>query len=269
MAPGSPVASRHEAEILEQMLLFSRFFHRRSSPAAPRGKRVYAVGDIHGRLDLLETALKLIQTDNSSRRKARTHVIFLGDLIDRGPDSAGVIERLRTYHPPFVTPVFLLGNHEEVLLRVLDGDEALLGRWLEFGGAECLRSYGFDPEQVRHAPPSRALEMIEGAVPGDHVQFLRGFLDSVSFGGYLFVHAGIRPGVSVTEQVSSDLRWIRQPFLQDERDHGYVVVHGHTISEQVERFPNRIGIDTGAYKTGILTVLGVEGSDVWVLQTTS
>lgn len=250
------------------MLFSRRFFSTRSRSAAPRGARAYAVGDIHGRLDLLEGALKLIESDFSSRSKARTHVIFLGDLIDRGPDSAGVVERLRNYRPPFATPVFLLGNHEEVFLRILNGDEVLLPRWLSFGGAECLLSYGLDLEQIRDAHPSRAIDLIKAVVPEDHVKFIGGFADSVSFGSYLFVHAGIRPGISVSEQAPSDLRWIRKPFLEDERDHGQVIVHGHTISEQVERFPNRIGIDTGAYKTGILTVLGLEGSDAWLLQTT-
>jgi serine/threonine protein phosphatase 1 len=250
------------------MLFSRRLLSRKSRPAAPSGARAYAVGDIHGRLDLLEAALELIESDISRRKKARNHIVFLGDLIDRGPDSAGVVERLRRYRPPFATPVFLLGNHEEVLLRILNGEEELVDGWLKFGGAACIQSYGLNPEQLRDVHTSRAIDMIRAVVPEDHVRFLTAFADSVSFGGYLFVHAGIRPGISVSEQAPLDLRWIRKPFLEDQRDHGQVVVHGHTISEQVERLPNRIGIDTGAYKTGILTVLGVEGSDTWLLQTT-
>ena len=249
------------------MQLFSGLFSRRSAPAAPGGHRVYAVGDVHGCLDLLESALALIESDDRSRGTARTSIIFLGDLIDRGPDSAGVVERLRTYRPSFAQTHFLMGNHEEVLLRVLDGDEALLRQWLLFGGAECLHSYGLDPEQIRNAHASRAIAMIKARLPSDHVQFLESFADSISFGRYLFVHAGIRPGISLAKQLQSDLRWIRDPFLEDVRDHGYIVVHGHTITEQVQRLPNRIGIDTGAYKTGILTVLGLQGADVWFLQT--
>lgn len=249
------------------MQLFSSLFSRTPIPAAPHGHRAYAVGDIHGRLDLLESALELIESDDRSRGKARTSIVFLGDLIDRGPDSAGVVERLRSYRPSFAETSFLMGNHEEVLLRVIAGDEALLREWLLFGGAECLRSYGLDPRHIRGAEGSRAIAMINARLPSDHVQFLESFADSISFGRYLFVHAGIRPGVSLDKQHQSDLRWIREPFLDDDRDHGCVVVHGHTITEQVQRLPNRIGIDTGAYKTGVLTVLGLQGADVWLLQT--
>lgn len=249
------------------MQLFSSLFSRTSVPSAPRGHRAYVVGDIHGRLDLLEEALQQIEADNSSRGKARTSIIFLGDLIDRGPQSAGVVERLCRYQPVFGQTAFLLGNHEEVFLRVLEGDQAFLRQWLTFGGAECLSSYGLDPAQIRRADATRAVEIINETVPKDHVRFLRGFADSISFGSYLFVHAGIRPGVALADQVQADLRWIRSPFLEHQGDHGHVVVHGHTISEEVERFPNRIGIDTGAYRTGILTVLGLEGADSWLLQT--
>ena len=249
------------------MQLFSSLFSRESLPSAPRGHRAYAVGDIHGRLDLLEEALQLIEADNRARGKARTTVIFLGDLIDRGPQSAGVVERLCRYEPVFGKVAYLLGNHEEVFLRVLEGDQALLHQWLTYGGAECLRSYGLDPDQVRNTDASRAIDMIKATVPRDHVRFLQGFADSISFGSYLFVHAGIRPNVPLAKQAPADLRWIRSPFLEDQRDHGYVVVHGHTISEQVERFSNRIGIDTGAYRTGILTVLGLERAQSWLLQT--
>lgn len=235
--------------------------------AGPKGHRAYAVGDIHGRLDLLDEMLSLIEADLEARPKAKTVIVFLGDLIDRGPDSAQVVERLRLYSPAKADTVFLMGNHEEVMLRVLDGDAALLGDWLKFGGAECVRSYGIDPAALEQMDPTRALELIRNAIPGTHADFIRSFADTLSFGSYLFVHAGIRPGVTLTEQEQTDLRWIRNPFLDDERDHGFVVVHGHTITPQVDECGNRIGLDTGAYKTGRLSALGIEGSGRWLLQT--
>lgn len=239
----------------------------RSRPAAPRGHRAYVVGDIHGRLDLLGQLLELIEQDARKRRELKITIVFLGDLIDRGPASADVVERLRTYRPSFANTAFLMGNHEEVLLRVLDGDSALLGQWLNFGGAECLRSYGGDPIAVRKMQPEQAIALVNRCVPDTHAEFLRSFADTISFGGYLFVHAGIRPGTSLADQSQTDLRWIREPFLEDERDHGYVVVHGHTITERAELRSNRIGIDTGAYRTGVLTALVIEETDRWLLQT--
>lgn len=231
------------------------------------GHRAYAVGDIHGRLDLLDELLGKIDADNSARPAARVTIIFLGDLIDRGPQSAQVVERLRRYRPAFAKPVFLMGNHEEVLLRILAGETAILPDWLRFGGVECARSYGIDPVGLQCSSRSAALRMLRQAIPRDHVKFLSSFVDTASFGRYLFVHAGIRPGVSLSQQLPQDLRWIRLPFLEDDRDHGRIVVHGHTISEAVEVRNNRIGLDTGAYRTGILSALGVEGDERWILQT--
>jgi serine/threonine protein phosphatase 1 len=235
--------------------------------AGPRGHRAYAVGDIHGRLDLLDQLLDKIEADDRSRPKAKTTIVFLGDLIDRGPQSAEVVERLRRYRPSFAKTVFLAGNHEEVLLRVIAGETELIADWLKFGGAECVRSYGVDPAELRRLPPAESLRLLRSRIPEEHVAFLRSFVDSATFGNYLFVHAGIRPGVALASQEKSDLRWIRQPFLDDEREHGHVVVHGHTISEEVEIRPNRIGVDTGAYRTGVLTALGIESDERWLLQT--
>lgn len=236
-------------------------------PAAPAGHRAYAVGDIHGRLDLLDEVLELIEADNRRRRRARTAIVFLGDLIDRGPASAQVVERLRTYHPARARTAFIAGNHEEVLLRLIDGEAGLLLDWLRFGGAECARSYGVDPADLRQLAPAEALVRLKAAVPQAHVDFLRSFADSITFGSYVFVHAGIRPGVELADQLQSDLRWIRHPFLTDSTDHGFTVVHGHTISESVEFHPNRIGLDTGAYRSGVLSALGIDGAERWLLQT--
>jgi serine/threonine protein phosphatase 1 len=240
---------------------------RGTGPAGARGLRAYAVGDVHGRLDLLDQLLDKIHEDIKRRPARKVLLVFVGDLIDRGPNSAQVVERLRTYRRPAVETVFLLGNHEEVLLRILSGDADMITKWRLFGGKECLDSYGVDTAKLAGLKKEEALEVIRKAVPREHVEFLRTFDDSCRFGDYLFVHAGIRPGVEIDQQRQSDLRWIREPFLFDETDHGFVVVHGHTIRPEVEMRPNRIGIDTGAYKSGVLTALAIERSDSWLLDT--
>jgi serine/threonine protein phosphatase 1 len=178
-----------------------------------------------------------------------------------------VVERLRTYRHKGVQPVFLLGNHEEVLLRILAGETDLITKWRWFGGTECLGSYGVDTAKLAGLTDDEALQVVRDAIPKEHVEFLEGFDDSCRFGDYLFVHAGIRPGIEIDQQRQADLRWIREPFLFDDTDHGFVVVHGHTIRPEVEIRPNRIGIDTGAYRTGVLTALAIEGTDSWLLDT--
>lgn len=235
--------------------------------AGARGYRAYAVGDIHGRVDLLEHLLAKIHADLQQRPARRTLLVFVGDLIDRGPCSAQVIERLRCYHRDGVRPVFLLGNHEEVLLRIIGGDSSLVDNWLQFGGLQCLQSYGQTVARLRDRSPDEIVEIVRSAVPKEHIEFIETFVDTCRFGDYLFVHAGIRPGVELNQQSQADLRWIREPFLLDEGDHGFVVVHGHTIRERVEERPNRIGIDTGAYRSGVLTALAIENTARWVIDT--
>jgi serine/threonine protein phosphatase 1 len=238
-----------------------------NKPNGARGYRAYVIGDVHGRLDLLDQLLAKIECDRSEHPARKTLLVFLGDLIDRGPQSAQVIERVLQFSSDGVRTVFLLGNHEEVLLRILDGDIWLIPSWLRFGGAQCLQSYGGDPAKIAGKSDERALAIIRGAIPKDHEQFLRSFVDTCRFGNYLFVHAGIRPGIPIEDQLQEDLRWIREPFLLDDSDHGCVVVHGHTISPAVDERPNRIGIDTGAYRSGVLTALALEGTRRWYLQT--
>ena len=238
-----------------------------SGPSVPAGHRVYAIGDVHGRDDLLADLLRQIEADNDERPRARTHIIFLGDLIDRGPESRQVIERFSRYAPAGMTPLFLAGNHEEVLLRLLSGEHEFVESWLKFGGAQCLRSYGVDPTPLLHMASIRAAKIISEAIPAAHVDFLRTFSDTFRIGDYLFVHAGIRPGVALGDQVQADLRWIRKPFLDTIDDHGFVVVHGHTIKDRIDLRHNRIGIDTGAYRSGVLTALGAEATEQWFLQT--
>lgn len=236
-------------------------------PRGAKGYRAYVIGDVHGRLDLLDQLLENIEQDWTQRPARKVLLVFLGDLIDRGPQSAQVLERLRTYEAPGVRKTFLLGNHEEVLLRIIGGESALVPSWLQFGGAQCLESYGGDPRRLARSSQSEALEAIRSAIPADHLGFLESFVDTCRFGDYLFVHAGIRPNVPINEQLQSDLRWIREPFLLNDTNHGFVVVHGHTISEVVEERENRIGIDTGAYRTGVLTALAIEGPNRWYLDT--
>src|SRR3954471_5277733 len=164
----------------------------RNWPSGPDGQAAYVVGDIHGRLDLLDNLLDRIHRDIEQRRPGNTLIVFLGDLVDRGPDSARVVERLRTYRREGVRTVFLLGNHEEVLLRILGGEAQLIPSWLRFGGAQCLKSYGGDPLRIGMHGDEAAIEAIRGAIPREHVEFLRSFADTCRFGDYLFVHAGIR-----------------------------------------------------------------------------
>ena len=248
------------------MILDSISAHPKA-PAGVRGARAYVIGDVHGRLDLLDEILAAIENELDRRPARKVLLAFVGDLIDRGPASAQVLERLRLYSRRRVQPVFILGNHEEVLLRILAGDSSNIASWLRFGGSECLQSYGVDAATVRGKSDDELLELIGRAIPSEHVTFLESFADSCRFGDYLFVHAGIRPGVELDQQRQSDLRWIRDPFLLDDTDHGFIVVHGHTVRPEVEETSNRIGIDTGAYKTGRLTALAIEGRRRWFLAT--
>lgn len=231
----------------------------------PEGQRVYTIGDVHGRLDLLVSLLRRVKEDDQARPPAETHVVMLGDLIDRGSHSAHVLEYLRAYRDGFATFHFLMGNHEEAMLASLEqgANPEEIG-WLTFGGRETMLSYGAD-EAIFAAQGADLAAAMRAIVPRIHIDFLDSFADSVTIGDYLFVHAGIRPGVAIGQQTSGDMRWIREPFLTDERDHGLLVVHGHSITDEPDIRHNRIGIDTGAYRTGLLTALGLFGSDRWLL----
>lgn len=253
--------------------LFKNLFRRMSTNiaapdyAGPAGQRAYAIGDVHGRLDLLDDLLARIEDDILNRPVKTVGVCFLGDLVDRGPNSADVIERLCALRHFPAKMLFLMGNHEEVLLRVLNAEPHLAYDWLGYGGDAFAESYGVAATALQAMKEDRIAEVLRAAIPPRHVTFIEGFGDTFRFGDYLFVHAGIRPGVPIEQQTPQDLRWIRQPFLSDGHDHGCMVVHGHTISEGVERRVNRIGIDTGAYRTGVLTAAVVEGRDVSFLST--
>lgn len=246
------------------MGLFSKLFQvepRRTVFATPPDTRAYAIGDIHGRLDLLRLLLAKIEEDSRDRPCGREYLVFLGDLVDRGPHSRGVIEFLLRAKEFLPNPIFLAGNHEEMMLRVLNTDPQQIGDWLSFGGEECVESYGLDPTTLAGMTPERARARIREAIPQTHLDFLAGFADSFMLGDYLFVHAGIRPGVALEEQTVEDLHWIREDFLSSPARFPFMVIHGHTISRLPDERSNRIGIDTGAYNSGTLTALCLEGPE--------
>lgn len=235
------------------------------SPIAsmPSGQRCYAIGDIHGRLDLLSALIAAIRGDSAKAdmREQRPYLVFLGDYIDRGPSSRDVIELLIREDFSWAKPVFLKGNHEEAFVGALGGDLVLLRQWMGFGGMETCESYGLSRAAWSQGNPGRFYERLLRLVPPSHVKFVDDLYDSFTLGDYLFVHAGIRPGIAIDDQDPADLRWIRDDFLKATGDFGKIVVHGHTISKEPEMRANRIGIDTGAYRTDRLTALVLEGDE--------
>lgn len=238
------------------------------APNLPADLRLYVVGDIHGRLDLLAELMDKIEQDSNSFSGA-VQKIFLGDYVDRGLYSRQVIDYLvslqdRERKPP----TFIMGNHEQVMRELLrdPSNRELLEDWLTFGGRETLLSYGVMPS-VLQGNRDNIMNVAKAKIPAAHVDFLEKLSLSQTHGDYFFCHAGVRPGIDLAAQTEQDLTWIRYDFLSYTRSFGKVVVHGHTISPQVEFRPNRIGIDTGAYATGCLTALALEGTKRWLLQT--
>ena len=240
--------------------------------SVPLGHRVYAIGDIHGRYDLLDELLRAIEVDDASRGGAHTVLVFLGDYVDRGPRSKQVIDRLIDGPLPGSEAHFLKGNHEVMLQNFLR-DPLEREIWVRNGGSEALLSYGVEPSLVRlaakgnaHALLACAVELAEGM--GDkHLSFLAHLEYWIRIGGYIFVHAGIRPGLPMEKQSPDDLLWIRSEFLTWRGDHEAVIVHGHTPVKSIENLENRIDIDTMAWKSGRLTAVGLEGEDRWFLST--
>jgi len=240
-------------------------------PALPQGQRVYAIGDIHGRLDLLDDLLARIHADERARGGEAATLIFLGDLVDRGPNSAQVVERLFQLNAAHGNGRvrFLLGNHEEVFIATLSGDEQALRLFTKIGGRETILSYGVGEGEYRDLDYAELLAAVQRVVPQHHIDFLSSFEDLIILGDYAFVHAGVRPGAPLARQSVKDLRWIRNEFLSYRGEHEKVVVHGHTITDEVEQLPYRIGLDTGAYASGKLTAMGFEGQERWILQAVS
>lgn len=235
----------------------------------PEGERVYAIGDVHGRLDLLDALLDQIARDDAAHASAGTQIIMLGDLIDRGPDSAGVVERLCRLVEDGANIRFIKGNHEEVFLRALRGDTKALKFLCRIGGRETLLSYGILERDYNELNYDDLLPLLPELVGARHIAFLDSFEDLIVVGDFAFVHAGVRPGVPLAEQLPADLRWIRGEFLDHVGVLEKIIVHGHTVSIDPEFRDNRIGIDTGAYASGRLTALVLEGSALRQLQATT
>ena len=244
----------------------------------PPGQRVYAIGDIHGRIDLLETLHTAILKDAATAPERAKTVIYLGDYIDRGHGCHEVLDLLSADPFPFpgFRTVFLKGNHEDLMLGFLAGKRSA-SVWLPNGGDTTLRGYGIDAAGSRWSrllggPTEARLaewrETLEQNLPDHHRAFLT---DKVKLshvvGGYVFVHAGIRPGLPLDMQDPEDLLWIRDDFLFSTRDYGFVVVHGHTIVPEVEIQPNRIAVDTGAWRSDRLSCLILDGTDINVIHT--
>jgi calcineurin-like phosphoesterase family protein len=240
----------------------------RVAPEVPAGTRVYAIGDIHGRVDLLRQIHESIHFDAYRRQAPRNVIVYLGDYIDRGTDSPAVLDLLLDAPLPGFTSVHLKGNHEDSLLRFL-ADPSIGPAWLAYGGAATLLSYGVRPPDgaARREEMMRAQRDLARRLPERHRRFMAGLTLTHSEGDYLFVHAGVRPSVPIEQQIEEDLLWIRDEFLESDAEYGKIVVHGHTITKQPDVRRNRIGIDTGAFASGTLTALVLEGAEWGFLQT--
>jgi serine/threonine protein phosphatase 1 len=239
-------------------------------PVTPPNTAIYAVGDLHGRHDLLEAMTERIDDDARLRRARQKLIVYLGDYVSRGLDSRRVVDMVLAPAPPDFARVYLKGNHEDSLLRYLAGDFVAGRFWFDNDGMDTLAHYGVEiPDRGARDDETMTLlrERFAAALPPAHLDFFRSLRDAYRAGGYYFAHAGVRPGVPLDRQSAADCIWIREPFLTSDVDHGAVVVHGHSISERPALRYNRIGIDTGAYRTGVLTCLVLEGATRALLQT--
>lgn len=228
----------------------------------PDGTVVWAVGDVHGCLDLLDALLALIAADVADDPRPRT-VVFLGDYVDRGPDSKGVLNRLiQLADEPEIDARFLRGNHEDKMAEFLE-DATVGATWCEYGGDAALASYGLRPPALRHRKEGWVAlsEDFRHKITERGRRFLDELEPCVTLGGYFFCHAGALPGVPLDDQSEGDLMWIRGRFLNDDQRFDRVVVHGHTPTETPHVDHRRIGIDTGAYATGVLTALRIDGAE--------
>jgi serine/threonine protein phosphatase 1 len=233
----------------------------------PEGVRIYAVGDVHGRVDLLERLYDLIQDDRKQHPVAKTMEVMLGDYVDRGPRSRDVIDWLLKGPNLSDKRICLRGNHELMMQAFLD-DASVIGSWGQYGGLETLHSYGLKFRlPIAEEAHQEIQAQLRDVLPAAHVEFLKSLRPSASAGEYFFAHAGVNPAKPLSEQVGDDLYWIREPFLGWDRPLEKIVVHGHTPVEEPEVLVHRIGVDTGAYVTGRLTCAVLEGSDVRFLAT--
>lgn len=234
-------------------------------PRVPDDVRVYAIGDVHGCNDEFGRLLAQIDADHTRRPAKRQVIVLLGDLVDRGPDSAGVVERAMHLSQSGREVRLIAGNHEELLLMSCEGDAKALRVFARNGGRETALSYGIGEDAYDGADFDGLQHLLEAHVPAGHRAFLSQLEDMVVIGDYAFVHAGIRPGVALADQDGVDLRWIRDRFLTHAEPFEKFIIHGHTITEEVDEQPNRVGIDTGAYLGGPLTAIALEGDQRWFL----
>lgn len=254
--------------------MISRLFKKRlitrpiDTACVPAGHRVYAIGDIHGRNDLFTALLAQIEADDAARGDSDTQIILLGDLVDRGPDSAGVIETAIALKAQRPNTRFLTGNHEEVFVAACrKRDSKTLRFFIRIGGEATIMSYPISRSEYLALDMEQLGARLESLVPEAHLEFLESFEDQITIGDYAFVHAGIRPGTPLADQKISDLRWIREEFIGQRGDLEKVIVYGHTIYDSVDERGSRIGIDTGAYESGKLTAIGLECGERWYLDT--
>ena len=227
----------------------------------PEGVRIYAIGDVHGRADLLDRKISLIDAHVAANPVARPIYLFVGDYIDRGPASSEVLDLLINCATGREM-VCLRGNHDVFIMNFIE-NPALLRDWSKIGGLETLMSYGVQPSLNADAKAQKELaQALDHALPAAHRKFLNELDVSFPCGGYFFVHAGVRPGIPLSRQKEEDMMWIRDEFLLHEEDFGKIIVHGHTPVRALDIRPNRINIDTGAYVTGQLTCVVLEGDRV-------
>ena len=243
------------------MLSALRSAKSKAKPRLPDGIRIYAISDIHGCAHQLEQMLRVIDADLAHSRPYRAIEVYLGDYIDRGPDSRSTLDVLIRRSRRRNT-VFLRGNHEAFLAEVFH-DPSRIADWFRVGGMQTLLSYGLSPSPNPHDEEQQAVvRELAAAMPQQHLEFLKRLRLTFTCGDFFFVHAGVRPGVPLAEQQEADLLWIREEFLRSQDHFGKYVVHGHTPVRSAEVLTNRANIDTGAYATGNLTLLSIQGSSL-------
>jgi serine/threonine protein phosphatase 1 len=242
------------------------FGHKKEPASVPAGSRVYAVGDIHGRLDLLQKLWTMIEADAEGAALHKV-VIFVGDYVDRGRDSKGVIDFLLQAKLKGGEVICLRGNHDQSVLDFI-ADANFYRAWRPYGAPETLLSYGVMPPRFddQEGLEKTRMEFVQKCPP-EHIGFFQNLSYSHFVGGYMFAHAGAKPGIPLEEQDPYDLLWIRDEFLNSRHSFEKVVVHGHTPQDVAARRTNRIGIDTGAYATGCLSAVVLEGTECRFLST--
>ncbi|MXO59481.1 serine/threonine protein phosphatase [Altererythrobacter salegens] len=250
----------------------NRYFSRRDRlattlPTTADEERIYAIGDVHGRLDLLEVLMQRLEQDSRFRDDCPTRLILLGDLIDRGPDSRLLLELAQRAQYECDRVTVLLGNHEDLLLESTFGNAAAQRAWLQHGGAATLRSYGLDVSEMEAASAEEMAAILCEVIGDKALAWMNSLPLYFQSGDYFFCHAGIRPGVPLSRQGRHDLLWIRKKFLSSQRDHGAVVVHGHSETNELVFARNRINVDTAAYRTGVLSAVGLQGTIQWYVST--